>query len=207
MPRIALFVLVLTGFLSLPPSANARCGVERWAVKTGTDRDAHLVDMSVHNQTRIAAMRSWPAPDFLPPTTRIDPYELKVWTVDGTLTAYKVEDNPNTGDSDYHLVLADESGNTIIVEIPLPTCVKEGSPFLEAITNAREKFDAMFQATGTFQDTDTPVRVSGVGFFDFHHGQRGVAPNAIELHPVLDIIFNPVPEQLRRLRQQRGLMQ
>jgi hypothetical protein len=27
--------------------------------------------------------------------------------------------------------------------------------------------------------------VTGVGFFDFNHGQTGVAPNAIELHPVL----------------------
>ncbi len=27
--------------------------------------------------------------------------------------------------------------------------------------------------------------VTGVGFFDFYHGQRGVAPNDIELHPVI----------------------
>jgi hypothetical protein len=27
--------------------------------------------------------------------------------------------------------------------------------------------------------------VTGVAFFDFHHGQTGVAPNAIELHPIL----------------------
>jgi hypothetical protein len=27
--------------------------------------------------------------------------------------------------------------------------------------------------------------VTGVAFFDFLHGQTGVAPNAIELHPVL----------------------
>ena len=27
--------------------------------------------------------------------------------------------------------------------------------------------------------------------FDFLHGQTGVAPNGIEIHPVLDIIFNP----------------
>ena len=27
--------------------------------------------------------------------------------------------------------------------------------------------------------------VTGVAFFDFKHGQTGVAPNAIELHPVL----------------------
>ena len=33
------------------------------------------------------------------------------------------------------------------------------------------------------------VRVTGVGFFDFAHGQRGAAPNEIELHPVLEIEF------------------
>jgi hypothetical protein len=27
--------------------------------------------------------------------------------------------------------------------------------------------------------------VTGVAFFDFNHGQTGVAPNAIELHPIL----------------------
>jgi hypothetical protein len=29
------------------------------------------------------------------------------------------------------------------------------------------------------------ARVTGVGFFDFEHGQSGVAPNAVELHPIL----------------------
>ena len=33
------------------------------------------------------------------------------------------------------------------------------------------------------------VRITGVGFFDYLHGQRGVAPNGIELHPVLDVDF------------------
>ena len=28
-------------------------------------------------------------------------------------------------------------------------------------------------------------RIVGVGFFDYNHGQTGVAPNAIELHSVL----------------------
>jgi len=27
--------------------------------------------------------------------------------------------------------------------------------------------------------------VTGVAFFDFKHGQTGVAPNGIELHPIL----------------------
>ena len=33
------------------------------------------------------------------------------------------------------------------------------------------------------------VRITGVGFFDYIHGQRGVAPHGIELHPVLDMEF------------------
>jgi hypothetical protein len=36
---------------------------------------------------------------------------------------------------------------------------------------------------------DEPVSLAGVGFFDFRHHQTGLAPNAIELHPVLDICF------------------
>lgn len=35
----------------------------------------------------------------------------------------------------------------------------------------------------------TRVRLTGVGFFDRVHGQTGVAPNGIELHPLLDIKF------------------
>jgi hypothetical protein len=30
--------------------------------------------------------------------------------------------------------------------------------------------------------------IRGIGFFDFLHGQTGVAPNGIELHPVLRFV-------------------
>jgi hypothetical protein len=33
----------------------------------------------------------------------------------------------------------------------------------------------------------TPARVTGIRFFDRMHGQTGVAPNVIELHPILKI--------------------
>ena len=36
---------------------------------------------------------------------------------------------------------------------------------------------------------NVPVQVTGVLFFDFLHGQTGVAPNGIELHPILQITF------------------
>jgi len=40
------------------------------------------------------------------------------------------------------------------------------------------------------------VDVTGVGFFDFAHGQTGLAPNCIELHPVLALEFSsPGPFQ------------
>src|SRR6185369_3114548 len=68
-------------------------------------------------------------------------------------------------------------------------CCAIGSPFQPGIANARQQFDAHFTATGFFQSVTVPVQITGVGFFDFLHGQTGVAPNGIELHPILDIRF------------------
>ncbi len=34
------------------------------------------------------------------------------------------------------------------------------------------------------------MTVTGVGFFDLLHGQTGVAPNGVELHPLLNVQFN-----------------
>jgi len=114
------------------------------------------------------------------------------FVVDATLTDYKLESGA-TGDSDYHLVLMDEQGNTIVAEIPSPTCVGAGSPFAAQIASARGAFDAQFTATSSFKTANIPVRVTGVGFFNFFHHQHGAAPNVIELHSVLDIQFNPSP--------------
>src|SRR5207244_6269620 len=83
----------------------------------------------------------------------------------------------------------DENGNTMVTEIPCPCCVVVGSPFTAGIANARQEFDAHFTAMTFFQSVSVPVQITGVGFFDFIHGQTGVAPNGIELHPILDIRF------------------
>jgi hypothetical protein len=42
-----------------------------------------------------------------------------------------------------------------------------------------------------------PVTITGVAFFDKLHGQTGVAPNGIELHPVLSITISGSSKQLR----------
>jgi hypothetical protein len=38
---------------------------------------------------------------------------------------------------------------------------------------------------GSFRLLTGTATISGVAFFDVIHGQRGVAPNGIELHPAL----------------------
>ncbi len=164
----------------------AQCGVERESVKTGTDPDAVKVNLSSSTPTTILNMQAFPTPNPIPANNRVAPAETTVWVINATLTLFKLE-----SDSDYHLVIQDAAGNTMITEIPAPMCVGSTSPFLSAITNARAKFDAMFTATTSFQTVNIPVQVTGVGMFDFPHGQTGAAPNQMELHPVLDIVFNP----------------
>ena len=104
--------------------------------------------------------------------------ETTQWVINATLTEYKLE-----SDSDYHLVIQDASGNTMIAEIPAPSCVGSGSVFTSGITNARNEFNAKYTATSSFKTANIPVRIRGVGMFDFLHGQTGVAPNGIEIHP------------------------
>lgn len=185
--RVIFAVLFLIGASLAPPDLQAQsCGVERWSVKTGTDADIGKVNLSSSTPNTIVTMRSWTAPNPIPANNRVSPFETTVWVLTATLTQYKLED-----DSDYHLILQDASGNTLIAEIPLPACVGSGSPLLSKITNARNQFNARFTPTGSFQTANIPVQVTGVGMFDFLHGQTGVAPNGIEIHAVLDIIFNP----------------
>jgi len=163
---------------------NGSCGVERWSVKTGTDADAGLINLQSTTSTTIASLDSLPAPGTLPPNNRVKPTETTVFKLNATLVEYKLE-----SDSDYHLVLNDGFGNTMITEIPSPACVGSNSVLLSGIQNARTEFNAQYTVTTSFQTANVPVTVTGVGFFDFLHGQTGVAPNGIELHAVLDVQF------------------
>ncbi len=166
---------------------NGLCGAERWSVKTGTDADASLINLQSTTRTTIATLTSLPAPSNIPVNNRIQPTETTVFQLNATLTEYKLE-----ADSDYHLILNDGVGNTLIGEIPDPTCVGSSSPLLSSIQKARSEFDARYIVTNSFQTANVPVTVTGVGFFDFLHGQTGVAPNGIELHAVLDVQFGTV---------------
>ena len=162
------------------------CGVERWSVKTGSDPSASSVDLTHAQATDIAHLRAAPARTTSATSSRIAPTETTQWMLtDVTLIGYKVE-----SDSDFHLVLQNASGQTMIAEIPAPSCVGGGSPFASRISAARSAFQSKFGAPGSsLTHTNTTVSMTGVGFLDAIHGQTGVAPNGIELHPVLSICF------------------
>jgi hypothetical protein len=182
---ISFFFLALALFLS-PARTNAQCGSERWSVKTGTDPDAGLVNLSAPTSTTIADLTAIPAPDQIPEDQRLRPTETTLWVLSATLVKFI-----HAYDSDYHIVFMDSAGRTMIAEIPDPGCVGPGSPFAAGIAHARAQFDAKFTPSDTFQTVNIPVQITGVGFFDYIEGQEGVAPNAIELHPIVDIVFNP----------------
>jgi hypothetical protein len=167
-----------------PMAVTASCGVERWSVKTGTDADAGKITLQSTSNTTIAALGSLSKPSSLPSNNRVQPTETTVFRLQATLTEYKLET-----DSDYHLVLSDGSGHTMIAEIPDPPCVGSGSPLASSIQKARAEFDAKYTPTSSFKTANVPVTITGIGFFDFLHGQTGVAPNGIELHAVLDVQF------------------
>ena len=63
----------------------------------------------------------------------------------------------------------------MITEAPAPYCDRRATPLRRRqMRVARNHVRLCARA-----------RVTGVAFFDFDHGQTGVAPNAIELHPIL----------------------
>src|SRR5260221_3860680 len=136
----AVLLALLT--LLLPAYAAAQCGVERWTVKTGTDADAMLVNLNSPTSTTIADLSSIAAPGTLPDNNRVQPTETTMWTLNATLTKFVL-----AYDSDYHMVLTDSAGRTMIAEIPSPNCVGSNSPFAAGILHARAQFDAMFTAT------------------------------------------------------------
>lgn len=173
-------------------SAAFACGTERWAVKIGIDRDASKVATSPQVAT-IAQLRliAAPARPNSRPRTRFAPTELTTFQVKGILRVIKKET-----DQDYHLVITDPINPrvTMIVESPDPQCAS-GSQFLDNITSVRTMLDQTLQLDRIFvenlsrSEPSMPVTVTGVGFFDVLHGQEGVAPNGIELHPILMIDF------------------
>jgi hypothetical protein len=116
----------------------------------------------------VAHLVSVPRPSSLPPSSRLA-FERRIFTVTAAVTLDRTE-----ADLDHHLVLT-SAGKTMIAETPSPVCTQGATAYRRRqMSNSRNVARICARA-----------RVTGVAFFDFLHGQTGVAPNGIELHPVL----------------------
>ena len=173
-----------------PPSANdgdkltsTGCGVERWDVKTLKDAGAKKINFKPVAST-VAALRLIPAA--VMPTARVAA-EMNTYTVSATVTSFKQE-----ADSDIHLAVKDDTGNTMIFEMPAKQCLDSSrtSPALVTqMTNSLRAWATKYAATPSYQTINQRVTVTGVLFFDKLHGQRGVAPNGVEMHPLLSLVL------------------
>jgi hypothetical protein len=162
--------------------AGTRCGVERWSIKTLTDPAAAQVNLTPKPATveDLTAL-SVPA-GFGPDAGRLAP-ELQTYMVAATLVEFKEE-----ADSDFHLVIHGASGQSMIAEIPDPACM-DGSPVRAQVAAARSGFVQRFGPASATKWTpaNVPITITGVLFFDVIHGQTGVAPNGVEVHPIISV--------------------
>jgi len=194
-------------------------GTERWPVKVTADKDAAQIDLMPGTPMTVGQVNDQMKPEPYPVGGRMN-VEKKVYTVRGYLSFFKHEGGK--ADHDYHVVITDQpgqfeedeqkppNGHSMVVELPDSDCFagKPGtagtSALGQAIVDARATFEHHVIWPHDRRLTQPiPVSVTGVGFFDFDHGQTGRArphPGAdgkakvFELHPVTEIAFDNVAD-------------
>jgi hypothetical protein len=141
------------------------CGVERWATKTLQDRPRLLRVQA----TTLAHLVSVPRPAHVP-AWRL-PFERHIYSVVASATFIREE-----SDQDLHIVLRSGSKHLIAEAANAPFCTSNATAYRKL---------QMRRARRVVRHYCARARVVGVAFWDFYHGQTGVAPNVIELHPML----------------------
>jgi hypothetical protein len=145
-------------------SGALTCGVERWTVKTLQDRPRLLRARA----TTLAHLDGLPRPAYVP-ATRL-PAERHLYSVVAAVTLVREE-----SDQDLHVVLRSGRGHLIAEAPNAPFCTARATAYRKRqMRKARSRVRPCARA-----------RVVGVAFFDYYHGQTGVAPNVIELHPIV----------------------
>ena len=168
-----------------PPNPGLACGIERWFVKTLADRDAGLVSPSAVTAISIRDLNALPSHCEGGPDSRVYAEEFRVFEVTGRVTYVAHED-----DRDYHMALEDPDapGSTVVTELADTLCAGAVmSPHLATLRSVEGMFATILGGRLPSTLVGTVVRVRGVGFYDFNHGQRGRLRNCIELHPIVSI--------------------
>jgi hypothetical protein len=195
----------------------AKVGVNKL---NGEDLGSGLVDTTVEEMRALPRAADMPpvkssfSKNSFYQNRRFAVTETTVWRLKALITEAKLEQ-----DGDYHLVLQGDSGATMIGEIPNPDpAYVKNAGWRADIGVARHAMDAklghplapvdfdpkdmgpptqerpdnapMADETAAMTKVGSRATVTGVGFFDSNHGQTGVAPTAIELHPIFNIVFD-----------------
>jgi hypothetical protein len=179
---------IASGVAAQRTAPAAKCGAERWAVKTLSDSAASSINFNAKSTT-VDALRGKSVGPTHFSTPRTPPVETTVYRVHASLVDARLE-----ADHDIHLVIAQPGAPThkMIVELPDPTCPGVTSSIKKTqIAKARAAFVAKCGMPAAypapFKHLSGSAIIIGVGFVDVVHStpQNGVAPNDIELHPVL----------------------
>jgi hypothetical protein len=171
------------------------CALNRTEVKSLRDPTAAGIQFDPPIDTTISALNAVPPHCGLTGNRRVRDEELRVYRIEGTIIRVKREH-----DHDIHIVLADKTNpkEHIIVESGDPDFGRNvASPYRDRLAAARRMMDALVSASAAeaFADLNgTIVRVTGIGFFDVNHLQKGRSRSCIELHPILTIErLNDIP--------------
>lgn len=168
------------------------CGTERWHVKTLDDPQASQVNRTPL-LTTVDTLVHAAVPSGLSSSSdniRFAPWELQTVKVRATFVGWKTE-----ADNDYHVVIADMNhpSETMIIEPPSPSCSSAcQSGYGSLFQSSRDALVACFgspPSTFTGSAKTVVMDITGVPMFDLLHGQTGVAPNGIEIHPIVSISF------------------
>jgi hypothetical protein len=178
------------------PVAGAVCGGDhRWDVKTLSDSAAADVRFDAPKRHTIKYLIDRTDPHVGTHTARDadgSHVELTVYRLIGVrVFNARIEE-----DGDVHLVLQDKYERKMIVEFPNTVCRgAKDSAHKDEMEQARDDFATLCgvptwrtrTAKASPRGLTGSASLEGVGFFDLEHGtpQVGVAPNNIELHPVL----------------------
>jgi hypothetical protein len=166
----------------------ANCALTRSEVKALRDRDADRVAFDAAIPTTITALNDLPSHCGPAGNRRRGPEEFRVYEAVGRIVRVRREP-----DRDIHIVLADllHARDRIVIELGDPD-TKNGrrSPHRERLAAAWRMWEELQRRSGVPNARGLEgltVRITGVGFYDMNHFQRGRSRSCIELHPVLSI--------------------
>ena len=184
-----MLLFTLLTFIYIDQSIIAQnCGTERWNIKTLSDKDTIKIDFNKIIKSTVKEQVNLDSPRTK--RSRLES-ETFVYSIECYIIGFKKESN----DKDIHIVIKDfETNDTMIVEIPSYECYEiQKTSRYELFKELDEWFiNNIGKPSTKFKRLSKPIRVTitGVGFFDFIHGQTGVAKNGREIHPVLSMKIN-----------------